>query len=88
MTNITAKALSFAEFVFTWKGRNACAGGRTIADRQTKWIGSDEMNQLVIPNVSVEAVLMLASIVVTLFAPWSAGLLWFASWDLGGLDAG
>lgn len=46
------------------------------------------MNRLVIPNVSVEAVLMLASIVVTLFAPWSAGLLWFASWDLGGLDAG
>jgi hypothetical protein len=50
--------------------------------------GSDEMNRLVIPNVSVEAVLILASVVVTLFAPWSAGLFWFASWHLGGLDAG
>ena len=46
------------------------------------------MNQLVIPNVSVEAVLILASVVVTLFAPWGAALFWFASWNLGGLDAG
>jgi len=46
------------------------------------------MNRLVIPNVSVEAVLILISMVVTLFAPWGGALFWFASWDLGGLDAG
>ena len=46
------------------------------------------MNRLVIPNVSVEAVVFLIVIVVALVAPWSGALFWFASWDLDGLDPG
>jgi hypothetical protein len=46
------------------------------------------MNRLVIPDVSVEAVLILISIVVTLFVPWSDALLWFSSWGLSGLEVG
>jgi hypothetical protein len=46
------------------------------------------MNRLTIPDVSIEAVLILIAAMVTLFAPWSEALLLAAPWGLGGLDLG
>jgi hypothetical protein len=50
--------------------------------------GRDNMNRLTIPDVSIEAVLILIAAMVTLFAPWSEALLLAAPWGLGGLDLG
>ena len=61
--------------------------GLPIVDRRNGK-GSAEMKRLVIPAVSVEGALVFISVLVTLFAPWSGALLWFASLGLGGVDPG